>query len=69
VGHFFSVRGAKRGLNGVEWTNVPSAPLTELRRAIDLDPVARLERAERVASTLNLDHLASFFQRVVVRST
>jgi hypothetical protein len=69
VGHFFSVRGAKRGLDGVEWINVASAPLTELRRAIDLDPVARLEQAERVASTLRLDHLPSFFQRIVLRST
>ena len=69
VGHFFSVRGARRGLDRVEWTNVPSAPLTELRRAIDLDPVQRLEYAERVASTLRLDHLPSFFQRIVLRST
>jgi hypothetical protein len=69
VGHFFSVRGAKRGLGGVHWTNVSSAPLTELRRAIHLDPVARLEHAERVQSTLQLDHLASFFQRISVRST
>ena len=69
VGHFFSVRGAKRGLSGVSWTNTPSAPLTDLRRAIDLDPVARLAQVERVASTLHLDHLPSFFQRIVIRST
>lgn len=65
VGHFFSVRGAKRGLSGINWTNTPSAPLADLRRAIDLDPVARLEHVERVASTLHLDHLPSFFQRVL----
>jgi hypothetical protein len=70
VGHFFSVRGASSGLVKVKWTNVASPPLTELRRAIDLDPVTRLARAEQVASILHLDHLASFFQRVVVaRST
>ena len=70
VGHFFSVRGARRGLSGIDWTNTPSAPLADLRRAIDLDPVARLEQAERVASTLHLDHLPSFFQRIVIaRST
>jgi Mitochondrial K+-H+ exchange-related len=69
VGHFFSVRGARRGLDVVEWDNVPSAPLTDLRRALDLDPVTRLEWAERVASTLHLDHLPSFFQRIVLRST
>ena len=69
VGHFFSVRGARRALDVVQWTNVPSAPLTELRRAIDLEPVQRLEYAERVASSLRLDHLPSFFQRIVLRST
>ena len=67
VGHFFSVRGARRGLDGVNWTNVASGPLSELRRAIDLDPVARLERAEQVQSTLQLDHLARFFHRIAVR--
>ncbi len=69
VGHFFSVRGAKRGLSAVAWANAPSPPLTELRRAIDLDPVARLEKVERIASSLRLDHLPSFFQRIVLRST
>jgi hypothetical protein len=69
VGHFFSVRGAKRGLNGVSWANTPSPPLADLRLALDLDPVARLERVERVASALHLDHLPSFFQRITVRST
>ena len=69
VGHFFSVRGAKRGLNGVSWANTPSPPLADLRLALDLDPVARLEQVERVASALHLDHLPSFFQRISVRST
>lgn len=66
VGHFFSVRGASRGLKGVEWTAQPSGPLTELRQAISLDPVDRLRQAEEVASRLRLDHLATFFQRTVV---
>ena len=69
VGHFFSVRGAKRGLSGVVWVNTASAPLSDLRRALELDPVARLEFVERVATTLRLDHLPSFFQRISVRST
>lgn len=66
VGHFFSVRGAARGLQGVVWTPQPSGPLSELRRAINLDPVDRLRQAEDVASRLRLDHLATFFQRTVV---
>ena len=66
VGHFFSVRGAARGLAGVTWTTTPSDPLTELRRALTLDPVGRLRHAEEVATRLNLDHMATFFQRTVV---
>ena len=63
VGHFFSVRGARNGLVGVSWSFEASAPLTELRRALGLDPAARLQQVEDVASRLRLDHLATFFQR------
>jgi hypothetical protein len=63
VGHFFSVRGARKGLAGVKWTFVASPPLTELRRVIGLAPDARLRQVEDVASRLRLDHLATFFQR------
>ena len=64
VGHFFSLRGAKRGLSGVPWTHQASEPLARLRGLGTMDPVARLEHVERVASELRLDHLPSFFQRV-----
>lgn len=63
VGHFFSVRGANRGLQRVTWTEEPSPALTELRRALTLDPAGRLRQAEEIASRLNLDHLATFFLR------
>ena len=63
VGHFFSVRGARKGLDCVLWTKVPSAPLTELRNALTMDAAARLRVAESVASHLQLHHLATFFQR------
>ena len=66
VGHFFSVRGAKNGLERVTWTKAPNAPLTDLRRALALDPVGRLREAEAVASRLRLDHLATFFQRTAL---
>jgi len=64
VGHFFSVRGARRGLAVVKWDNRPSDPLAELRHVATLDAMARLAVVERVAAELRLDHLASFFQRV-----
>ena len=66
VGHFFSVRGAARGLNAVAWTSEASPALTELRDALLLDPAGRLRQAEEIASRLRLDHLATFFQRTAV---
>jgi hypothetical protein len=68
VGHYFSVRGARKGLDEVNWTYTPSAPLTELRPLASVDPAARLERVEEVAARLNLDHFATFFQRISVRT-
>jgi hypothetical protein len=68
VGHYFSVRGARNGLNFVKWRYLPSAPLTELRPLAAVDPAARLERVEQVAARLNLDHFATFFQRISVRT-
>jgi hypothetical protein len=64
VGHFFSVRGARRGLAVVKWDNRASEPLAALRQAGNLDPVARLAEVERIAAVLRLEHLATFFQRV-----
>jgi Mitochondrial K+-H+ exchange-related len=64
VGHFFSVRGARRGLNGVEWTHEAREPLARLRGVGAMDPVAGLEQIQSIASELRLDHLPSFFQRV-----
>jgi len=66
VGHFFSVRGAARGLKDVTWTHEPSGALTELKAALALDPAGRLRQAEEIASRLQLDHLATFFQRTAV---
>jgi hypothetical protein len=63
VGHYFSVRGARRGLLTITWVNCPSTPLAELRAALALDPAVRLQQVEDVASRLRLDHLATFFQR------
>ena len=66
VGHYFSVRGARRGLDGIQWTNRAAGPLSELRGALTLDPAVRLRQVESIAVRLRLDHLATFFQRMVV---
>ena len=66
VGHYFSTRGARRGLSAVSWKAVGSAPLTELRRAIGLEPDLRVRRVHEVAERLHLEHLASFFERSAI---
>jgi hypothetical protein len=68
VGHYLSMRGARQGLDGVSWTSEQSAPLSELRRAIDLDGDERDRRVDAVAATLKLEHLAKFFQRTAIPS-
>lgn len=68
VGHFFSMRGAKQGLSEVTWTTEKSAPLAELRRAIELEPEVRERRVHDVAVRLRLEHLATFFERTAVPS-
>jgi hypothetical protein len=66
VGHYLSLRGARQGLRVVTWTVAASAPLSTLRTMIDEDPDARDARVREVASTLRLEHLASFFQRTAI---
>jgi hypothetical protein len=63
VGHYFSLRGARQGLTRVTWQVEASAPLTSLRAMIHEEPDARADRVDAVASTLRLEHFASFFQR------
>jgi hypothetical protein len=66
VGHYLSLRGAKQGLTAVTWRTVKSAPLSELRRAIGLEPEVRGRRVRDVASQLQLEHLATFVERTAV---
>jgi hypothetical protein len=63
VGHYLSLRGARRGLYVVTWAVEASAPLSLLRTMTGDAPDARAERLRDVASTLKLEHLAAFFQR------
>jgi hypothetical protein len=63
VGHFLSLRGARQGLTGMTWKHEASAPLSDLRRALQFAPDAREDRAREVADRLRLEHLASFFKR------
>jgi len=66
VGHYLSMRGARQGLDEVHWTSERSAPLAELRRAIDLDADERDRRVQGVADALKLEHLVKFFERTAI---
>jgi len=66
VGHYLSMTGARRGLEVVRWRTEGSPPLSELRRAIDLEPEQRARHVNDVALKLRLEHLATFFERTAV---
>ena len=66
VGHYLSLRGARQGLNVVAWETEASAPLTELRRAAALAGTAREARVIEIAHRLQLEHLATFFERTAI---
>jgi hypothetical protein len=66
VGHYFSLRGARQGLAIVTWAAEASTPLSLLRTMIGEAPDARADRVRDIASTLKLEHLASFFQRTAI---
>ena len=65
VGHWLSMRGASQGLHRVAWTSRPCPPLGELREVADLEPHARDVRVHEIAARLRLQHLATFFSRVI----
>ena len=66
VGHYLSMRGARQGLLRIRWQTRASAALSDLRRAVTLDPTAREQHVQHVASQLQLQHLAQFFERTAV---
>jgi hypothetical protein len=66
VGHYLSLRGARQGLDVVQWTSEGSAPLAELRRAINLDADERDRSVQGVADALKLEHLVKFFERMAI---
>jgi hypothetical protein len=64
VGHLFSWRGARKGLNGIEWRTTPSPPLTAVRAALAAPASERRRLLEEVSAALGLRHLAGFVERV-----
>ena len=68
VGHYFSRRGARQGLDRVVWHTERCAPLADLRQALALEPSQRGRRVREIAVRLELEHLAAFFERTATRS-
>ena len=66
VGHYLSLRGARQGLATVTWTHTASGALTTLRGVVGESPESREHVVREVATTLQLEHLPSFFQRAAV---
>jgi hypothetical protein len=68
VGHYLSIRGARQGLDVVQWTSERSGPLSELRQAVDLKGDERDRRVHDIAEALKLEHLVKFFKRTAMSS-
>lgn len=66
VGHYFSMRGARQGLDRVSWTTRPSDALADLRGLAPIDPAERRSRVEAIAARLQLEDLRRFFDRVAI---
>lgn len=64
VGHFFSMRGARQGLDCVTWATQASEPLSDLRSLVPMDSAERRPLVEAIAARLELEHLRRFFDRV-----
>jgi hypothetical protein len=68
VGHYLSMRGARQGLDCVQWDLRPSDPLAELRTLVALEPAVREARVSEIAERLRLEQLVTFFDRLAVPS-
>lgn len=68
VGHFFALRGARRGLSRIAWRVVPNGTLAEFRSAMHLAPPERRRRIVELAGRLRLERLPRFFERTAVRT-
>lgn len=65
VAHYLSWRGARHGLNEVDWRPEPSPPLAELRAALHLDEPVRGSRIAEIAARLRLEDLPTFVRRMM----
>ena len=62
VGHY-SVVAVAAWAADVAWPHQPGGPFSVRRRALSREPDARVRQARDVALALDLEHLATFFER------
>jgi hypothetical protein len=68
-GHLLSMRGASHGRRRVAWEGRPCEPLDELREVLKMPRRDRRGRVQRIAATLHLRHLTTFFERVTAKNS
>jgi len=68
VGHLLAWRGAARGDRRVAWQVVPNGVLTDLGAALQLPSPEKERLVHAAASSLGLQHLATFVERLAVPS-
>jgi len=66
VGHYFSMRGARQGLDHVVWTARANDALADLRPLVLVDRDERRPHVEAIAARLELTDLRRFFDRVAI---
>ena len=64
IGHFFSWKGARHGLNQVKWSTRWSSDLAEIRQILAAGGPECLSRLDAVGTRLGLAHLAAHVNRV-----
>ena len=67
VGHLLAWRGAKHGMERVNWQPRSNGILPELRAILTLAPNDRADSVRDIESRLGLEHFSAFFERTVVR--
>jgi Mitochondrial K+-H+ exchange-related len=64
IGHYFALKGARQGLDKVEWQTKTSSHLTAIRQALTGDPAACLATLDDIGAALGLERLSGFVNRV-----
>lgn len=68
IGHFLSWRGARKGVNDIEWDSSPEPALTAVRAALALPSDDRRHALLGIGASIGLAHLAGFVERVFQRA-